>query len=270
MTKKISSSSSTSPAPSSSSSSSSCYSLLLFKILIATNIFLVLFLAILIKSGPEIDLSFSFSQINNTDILKKAAVLEKYLYGIDEGYVTDPSKEAFVTLLTSESYVAPVLALIQSLRETKTTRKILIMYTKEAGVSEQILEAMRGKLGAEPILVDSILCDRCANRYYDTWSKFQIFKLTTFNKVVFLDGDCLVLNNLDHLFSLPSPSAAPDLLLSMAGSLKFNAGVMVLSPSLETFQNIMEFIQRKLEENPGEKLDKVRFGEISSPHPNLL
>ncbi len=45
-------------------------------------------------------------------------------------------------------------------------------------------------------------------RWLKTFDKLEVFELTQFSKVIFLDGDMLVLRNIDHLFDSPHPSAA--------------------------------------------------------------
>ncbi|KAK0519289.1 glycogenin glucosyltransferase [Tilletia horrida] len=69
-------------------------------------------------------------------------------------------------------------------------------------------------------------------------SKLHAWRLTQYEKVVFLDADTLVLQPLSHLFHLATNfAAAPDIGWPDA----FNSGVLVLKPSLDTFSRIRSF-----------------------------
>ena len=203
------------------------------------------------KQEEKTNQAHNFHRIceNDSHLSKK----EDFLLGLDSEYVSDPSKEAFVTLLTSDSYVAGVLAWIQSLKQTNTTRKLVIMYTEDADISPVIIDSMKNKMGAELILVETIYFNSAKNMFIETYTKFNIFKLIQFNKVIFLDADIVILKNIDHLFSVPAPAASLDIYLSMQNRFMFNSGVMVLSPSIETFNEIIKFIDSKMKNTPPDK-----------------
>lgn len=55
-----------------------------------------------------------------------------------------------------------------------------------------------------------------------SYTKLQIWNLVQFQKVVFIDADTLVVQNVDDLFNHPSIAAAPDVFPPD----KFNAGVL--------------------------------------------
>ena len=70
------------------------------------------------------------------------------------------------------------------------------------------------------------------------YTKLQIWNLVDYDKVVYIDADTLVLQNVDELFERPTPAAAPDTFPPD----KFNAGVMVIRPSTDTFKDMMSKI----------------------------
>jgi glycogenin glucosyltransferase len=94
-----------------------------------------------------------------------------------------------------------------------------------------------------------------------TPTKLQIFRLSQYEKIIYLDADTLVLRQLSHLFDLPVPfAAAPDIgwpdcfnsgepvflrslrhspYLTRFFSPSLPTGVMVLTPSDETFRRLM-------------------------------
>ena len=70
-----------------------------------------------------------------------------------------------------------------------------------------------------------------------TFTKFHCWRLTMYDKAVFLDADTLVLQNVDELFNREELSAAPD-----AGWPDcFNSGVFVFKPSEETYNAILQY-----------------------------
>tara|TARA_B100001094_G_scaffold103330_1_gene99610 strand:- start:109 stop:723 length:615 start_codon:yes stop_codon:yes gene_type:complete len=79
-----------------------------------------------------------------------------------------------------------------------------------------------------------------APHHRGTFAKLAVLSLTTFHKVVFLDNDCEVLRNIDHLAHLPTPSMAfhaPD-----RGP---NSGVMVLSPDQGLAHQALRVVGRR-------------------------
>ena len=85
---------------------------------------------------------------------------------------------------------------------------------------------------------DTLLFPRFAN----VFTKLRAWELVDFDRVVLLDADTLVLQNVDDLFEREGFAAGPDFLLPD----HFNSGVMVLEPSAQTFARMM----RALSEHP--------------------
>src|SRR5258708_32084772 len=71
-------------------------------------------------------------------------------------------------------------------------------------------------------------------------TKLHVFRLTQFDKIIFLDADVLPVRPLSHLFALPhSFSAVPD----VGWPDIFNSGVMVLEPGEDKFQQLMGLVR---------------------------
>ncbi|CAO1333314.1 unnamed protein product [Diamesa tonsa] len=70
-----------------------------------------------------------------------------------------------------------------------------------------------------------------------TFTKLNCWKLTQFEKCVFLDADVLILRNCDELFERDEFSAAPD----VGWPDCFNSGVFVFTPSSDTYGKLIEF-----------------------------
>ncbi|XP_076763091.1 glycogenin 1 isoform X3 [Xylocopa sonorina] len=74
-----------------------------------------------------------------------------------------------------------------------------------------------------------------------TFTKLHCWRLTQYEKCVFLDADTLVIRNCDELFEREELSAAPD----VGWPDCFNSGVFVYRPSQQTFASITSFAAAK-------------------------
>jgi glycogenin glucosyltransferase len=74
-----------------------------------------------------------------------------------------------------------------------------------------------------------------------TFTKLSCWKLTQFDKCVFLDADVLVVQNCDDLFDWDELSAAPD----VGWPDCFNSGVFVFKPNLQTYSNLLKFASER-------------------------
>ena len=73
---------------------------------------------------------------------------------------------------------------------------------------------------------NEFLAPSWATPYHNgSFAKLGILRLTQFDKILFLDSDCQVVRNVDHLVTLPTPAFA-----FHAPDKGLNSGVMVVSP----------------------------------------
>lgn len=163
------------------------------------------------------------------------------------------NKYAYITLLTNDSYIKGVLLLKESLRKVNSEYPLKCIVTT-TGVSQSTLDIL-DKAKIEYFLFDRIPTPdhiykhnlECnperAVVWKDVLTKFNIFKLTKFDKIIFLDADLLILKNLDHCFELPHMTAALDgEYCNMWPSFPhFNAGFMVIEPSETLFDALINF-----------------------------
>jgi len=149
--------------------------------------------------------------------------------------------EAFVTLATNDTYALGALVLASSLRKVGTTRQLAVMVT--TGVSQSIRQQLRTSFDhiEDVNVLDS--SDSCNLELLGrpdlsvTFTKLHCWRLTRFNKCVFMDADTMVIRNIDDLFDREELSASPD-----AGWPDcFNSGVFVFVPSNETYKNLLSF-----------------------------
>eukprot|EP00529_Nitzschia_sp_RCC80_P019251 CAMPEP_0113522714 /NCGR_PEP_ID=MMETSP0014_2-20120614/45334_1 /TAXON_ID=2857 /ORGANISM="Nitzschia sp." /LENGTH=511 /DNA_ID=CAMNT_0000420785 /DNA_START=301 /DNA_END=1836 /DNA_ORIENTATION=+ /assembly_acc=CAM_ASM_000159 len=90
------------------------------------------------------------------------------------------------------------------------------------------------------------------------YEKFRPLQFTEYDRIMFLDGDILPLNNLDYLFHLsegPYPVLRPNLVVASRGE-PCNTGLFIMHPKPGAYEDIQGVIQRQHE----------RGLEVSYPH----
>jgi glycogenin len=153
---------------------------------------------------------------------------------------------AYVTLVTSDSYVAGAGVLARSLQATGTKRQIWCLVANK-NLSASSLEILRSIFDGVTE-VDCIDSGDKANlallgrpELGPTFTKLHLWSLIQFEKVVFLDADTLVLKNIDDLFEREEFSACADIGWPDC----FNSGVFVATPNEETYQNLMKLAEKE-------------------------
>jgi len=147
---------------------------------------------------------------------------------------------AWVTLATNDGYAVGALTLAHSLRQSETVHDIHILYTE--GVSTPLRNQLNAVFTSTTLvnILDSNDEENLALIGRPdlglTFTKLHAWRLTQYEKCVFLDADTLILKNADELFDRPDFSAAPDI----GWPDFFNSGVFVFAPSLETYRQLVQ------------------------------
>ena len=158
--------------------------------------------------------------------------------------------KAYITFLSTDNYIDGVLVLKHSLNKVNSKYPLYCMITPN--ISLEVIEKLK-LYNIEPITIDKLnIKDGIANsvkedkflHWNNCWDKLNIFKLIQFEKMVFLDADMLVLQNIDKLFDKPNMSAATDGIYVYGEHREkdLNAGLMVIEPNIKTFNDILTFI----------------------------
>ncbi|XP_015838868.1 proteoglycan 4 isoform X1 [Tribolium castaneum] len=152
---------------------------------------------------------------------------------------------AWVTLATNDSYSLGALVLAHSLKQVGSKHQLAVL------VTPGVTNPMRAKLATVFDLVQEVNIldskDESNLRLLKrpelgvTFTKLHCWRLTQFDKCVFLDADTLVLQNCDELFEREELSAAPD----VGWPDCFNSGVFVFRPSNETYDKLVQFAVEK-------------------------
>lgn len=156
-------------------------------------------------------------------------------------------REAYATILHSaQFYVCGAIAAAQSIRMAGSTRDLVIL------VDETISDYHRGGLaeaGWKIHTIQRIRNPKAERDAYNEWnySKFRLWQLTDYDKIIFIDADMLILRNIDFLFEMPEITATGN------NATLFNSGVMVIEPSNCTFQLLMDHINEIESYNGGDQ-----------------
>lgn len=146
--------------------------------------------------------------------------------------------DAYVTMLYGDSYLLGVRVLGHSIRATGSTKKLVCIVVHASQKSQRILqdagwilyntEVIRKNTTTKSALVPP--------RFWAVYTKLVAFKLP-YRKIVFLDADTMVIQNIDQLFKCGGDRG---FCANLKHSEHFNSGVLVISPGLSLFNDLLE------------------------------
>lgn len=119
----------------------------------------------------------------------------------------DQGRYAYVTLLSTTDYLDAVLVLNKSLQKVNSKYPLLTMVVDTIFTPE--LEKCFQKHGIQyhtvpPLQYSQSVQEKYANAtVLNTASKIQLFSLKNWDKLVYIDADTFVLQNIDNLFEYP-------------------------------------------------------------------
>ena len=155
-------------------------------------------------------------------------------------------KTAYVTVLSTDSYLPGVLVLYKSLMKTLPVHPFLTLLTTD--ISTTTHDALNRHNIAFSVMDKDIMNPHegvdTEDRWYHTYAKLGIFGLSQYDKIVYLDADMIILQNIDELFDKPHMSAvnAGGLLPENAHWIQLNSGLMVIEPSDALFKDMVSKI----------------------------
>ncbi|KAB1201342.1 Galactinol synthase 2 [Morella rubra] len=186
-----------------------------------------------------------------------------------------PSR-AFVTFLAGNGdYVKGVVGLAKGLRKVKSKYPLVVAILPDVpGEHRQILVSQGCIVKEiEPVYPPENQTQFAMAYYVINYSKLRIWEFVEYSKMIYLDGDIQVFENIDHLFDLPdryfyavmdcfcektwshSPQykvgycqQCPDKVkwpaeLGPKPALYFNAGMFVYEPNLSTYHDLLKTLK---------------------------
>lgn len=159
---------------------------------------------------------------------------------------------AYVTILSTTDYLDGVGALMLSLQKTRTQIPFYVLCGP--GIDANTISRLQ-RMGYAQVLrydksvtvPDSILqanTNRQNTNWNYTFDKLLVFELTQFEKIVFIDADMMVTQNLDRLFEWPHMSAtnAGYSYPGNEGDIDLNSGLMVIEPQPDVVEKMLATI----------------------------
>ncbi|KAF5564060.1 glycogenin-2 beta [Fusarium napiforme] len=174
------------------------------------------------------------------------------------------AEHVYATLLLSDSYLPGALVLAHSLRDAGASRKLAVLVTLDTVSADSITQLKRVYDYIFP--VPRIRNDHPANLYlmnrgdlHSAFTKINLWKLTQFSKIVYIDADVVAYRAPDELFDTPHPfAAAPDI----GWPDLFNTGVMVLEPNMGDYYAMIAMAERGISfDGADQGLINMHFGQ---------
>jgi glycogenin len=176
--------------------------------------------------------------------------------------------KTYLTIITRDDYLLGVQVLHKSLMMTDPRYDLLVILTRNVST---VCKRTLDRSGIKTLTINrdfavaketrAINARSGLDHWNETFNKLLVFELTQYEKIVFLDSDMMVLQNLDHLFERPHMSAvaADRLTDGHEHWIALNSGLMVVEPESGLAASIMSHVSA-LEEK------KESFGDQSLLH----
>jgi alpha-N-acetylglucosamine transferase len=106
---------------------------------------------------------------------------------------------AFVTFLSNDEYLPGARVLHQSIKNTGSKYRFVVMITDEVSQQARMILTADGCILKEIAVLPNPKSDEV--RYKWVYSKLRAWELTEYDRIVFLDSDAILVKNIDELFS---------------------------------------------------------------------
>lgn len=196
--------------------------------------------------------------------------------------ITKPSPpvhgdRAYVTFLAGNGdYVKGVVGLAKGLRKVKSAYPLVVAVLPDVPEEHRRILVEQGCVvrEIEPVYPPENQTQFAMAYYVINYSKLRIWKFVEYSKMIYLDGDIQVYENIDHLFDLPDgyfyavmdcfcektwshtpqykigycqqcPEKVqwPKAELGEPPALYFNAGMFVFEPGLDTYEDLLRTLK---------------------------
>jgi lipopolysaccharide biosynthesis glycosyltransferase len=158
----------------------------------------------------------------------------------------------FVFYITNDLFLDGVLKLVASMKENRTKYQMACMLTSEVTLRARNLIREAGvhliELKEEDLIYSKRrdFSDRYKNESWMMFSKLNLYRLTEFKKVVYIDCDIICLDNCDELMNYNAPAFYEDNDALSDDNKGLSAGVMLVEPSLVVLEDILRDIDRSV------------------------
>lgn len=163
------------------------------------------------------------------------------------------AKIAYVTLLLNTDYLPGTLTAVQSLKQTGSKIPVILLISKQ-NVSKEAYDLIYESCFFDRIIDVDLYLLESRNKFELndllkrsdlslTLTKLNVWRLTDYDRLVYIDSDILVHQNIDNLFEiLPDLTSHEIIAASDSGWPDiFNSGLFALKPSNEVFNELLNF-----------------------------
>lgn len=148
--------------------------------------------------------------------------------------------KTYACVLSTNNYLNGVLVLNENLKRLNSKYDLLCLINEN--ISEESKHTLT-KYGIKYKQFNSVPYNvNFSSMWNYTFDKFNVFLLEDYEKVVCLDADLLILENLDFLFEYETPAMVID---NPTFTDRFNSGVMVITPNKETFKELVRMKEQQ-------------------------
>lgn len=154
------------------------------------------------------------------------------------------TKYAYVTCLTNEKYLPGMFALKESLNRVKSEYDLYVLIPdNNEALESQVMKKVPGVfiISAKGIPDFPEMSDT-KHYWKETFFKLRALSLTQFEKIILIDSDMMVLQNIDHLFKCESLSAVVSGEVCHPEYSQLNSGLVVIEPKQEMAEEYIQLI----------------------------
>lgn len=163
------------------------------------------------------------------------------LAGLGEG------TNGFVTLVNTEDYFLPARILLYSLQQKNTQHDMIVLISSHLSGSPSIPKLQQDSGCSSKVHL--IFTEPFNRNWSSMFDKLKAWELAQYEKLVFIDSDCIAMKNIDFIFDdcpkdefcvVENDPPRPSNLTS--GEKYFNAGFFVFSPSPSQLKEMLNLV----------------------------
>ena len=173
----------------------------------------------------------------------------------------------YVCVLSTNDYLDGCLVLSENLKHVNSKYSLLCLINEEI---DNNTRKTLDKFDIEYKVLKKVNYDVDYNDFVqpyfkNTFDKLSVFNLIEYEKIVYLDLDLLILENIDELFDYNGLSMAKDYPFSEL----FNSGVMVIEPNKNDYDGLIKNMKEKMK-NKDHTSDQNIINEYFNDNINIL
>ncbi|KAI8020715.1 Galactinol synthase 2 [Camellia lanceoleosa] len=155
------------------------------------------------------------------------------------GKAASLTSQAYVTFLAGNGdYVKGVVGLAKGLRKVKSAYPLVVAILPDVPEEHRRILVAQGCIvrEIEPVYPPENQTQFAMAYYVINYSKLRIWEFVEYHKMIYLDADIQVYDNIDHLFDMPNE-------LGPQPACYFNAGMFVHEPNLSIYDDLLKTLK---------------------------